>query len=108
MDRTYSGRFTGEMKVYLRAAISNTADKEAYPTRWMRSVVRKWRNPQDRARLIAEITEFDQLMTVQGVSYVFIVFPELNSVLSPDRFGYPRTALIELSGPRRDRLLRSV
>ena len=88
LDRTYAGRFTGEVKSYWKALTMGA--EEHYHTKWMRSVNRRWRKLEDKQRLFGEIDAFDALLKRQKIPYMFLVFPEANDLRAPTEFDYPR------------------
>ncbi len=90
MDRTYSGRLLRELKSHWKARFTSDDNKEAYHTKWMRSVDRRWRNDEHKRRLYDEIVAFDTLMAKRNIPYAFLIFPEMNDLQSPGRFNYPR------------------
>ena len=94
MGRTYAGRFTRELKTYIRSATLQQQEKEAYHTKWMTTVDGAWRDDKVRGRLFDEIKAFQQAMQTRQIPFSFLLFPELNTLLEPDKFSYPRRELI--------------
>lgn len=94
LDRTYTGRFISELKARIKMARATAEEQREYHTVWMRSVDTAWRQDDKRQQLFSRIDEFDKLMKQQNTGYLFLIFPELNALLEPEVFSYPRTALL--------------
>jgi hypothetical protein len=93
---TYAGRFLSELRTRVRYALMNADKREEYHTKWMRTVVAAWEQPQTRAEFAAQLDRLAALTDAAGLPLGFVLFPELNDVLDPDRFSGPRTALLGL------------
>ncbi len=92
LDRTYAGLFIAELKTRLRMAAASKPQQD-YHTAWMRSVDAQWKKASERLRLFGEIAEFDTLLKQRQTPYLLLLFPELNTLLSPQEFAYPRATL---------------
>lgn len=93
---TYAARFLSELSTRLRYALMNADKREQYHTKWMRSVVRAWEQPEVRARFFADLDRFAALTEAAQVPFGFVLFPELNDVTDPDGFSGPRRTALQL------------
>ena len=93
---TYAGRFVSELRTRLRYALMNTDKREEYHTKWMRTVVAAWAEPDIKAKFGAELDRFAALAAADRVPLGFVLFPELNDVLHPESFSGPRQTVLEL------------
>jgi lysophospholipase L1-like esterase len=96
LGRTYAGRFLSEISLRLRYARMNADAREAYHTKWMRSVVAGWADPANRAAFEADLEQFAARMASAELPFGFVLFPELNDVLDPDQFSGPRETVLDL------------
>jgi hypothetical protein len=93
---TYAGRFLSELRTRFRYVLMNADKREAYHTKWMRTVVTAWEDADTRAAFAADLDRFAALAGAAGVPFGFVLFPELNDVMEPERFSGPRGTVLEL------------
>lgn len=95
LNRSYAARFINELKNRFSYAWINADEKEAYHTKWMRSVVKAWTQPENAERFSSELTQFQNLMDSKGIPYAFILFPELNDIKEPAKYAAPRKSVLK-------------
>ena len=93
---TYAVRFLSALSAQLHYFLMSTDKREEYHTKWMRSVVAAWQQPETRAAFAADLDRFAALMQQDHLPFGFVVFPELNDVLRPDAFSGPRQTVLAL------------
>jgi len=93
---TYAGRFVEYTGEVIRFTLMSQEKLEDYHTKWMRSAVKYWSEGQNRNRLRDELRLFQEEMSRQGISFVFLLFPEKNDLLHPEEYSLPRESIIGL------------
>jgi lysophospholipase L1-like esterase len=93
---TYAGRFLSELRTRVRYALMNADQREEYHTKWMRTVVAAWAEPETRAKFGADLDQLAALVAADRLPLGFVLFPELNDLLHPDDFSGPRRTLLRL------------
>jgi hypothetical protein len=100
LDATYAGRFVGELKTRVRYALMNADRREEYHTKWMRTVVDAWNDPETVERFGENLDRLAALAGNAGQSLGLVLFPELNDLLDPDAFSGPRRTVLNLISER--------
>jgi lysophospholipase L1-like esterase len=100
LNATYAGRFIGELKTRIRYALMNADDREAYHTRWMRTVVSAWEAPGVVDSFAADIDRLSERARSAELPLAFVLFPELNDLLDPETFSAPRKTILGLLADR--------
>jgi len=93
---TYAARFLADLAARVRYALMSMDQREEYHTKWMRTVVAAWEQPEVQARFAAELAEFQRLAEANAIPVGFVVFPELNDLADPASFSGPRASVLEL------------
>lgn len=96
LSATYAGRFLSELRTRFRYARMNADGREAYHTKWMRSVVDAWAQPEVETQFAADLERFAALVEASRQPLGFVLFPELNDLLRPDEFSAPRQTVLRL------------
>jgi len=96
LGRTYAARFAEQLMKTMKQARMSEEDLKNYSTKWMRSAVTYWSKEQNRNRLRDELRLFKEEMSRQGISFVFLLFPEKNDLLHPEEYSLPRESIIGL------------
>ncbi|MCJ7501170.1 SGNH/GDSL hydrolase family protein, partial [bacterium] len=91
--RSYAGRLVKYSGEVIRFSIMGREEVKNYHTKWMRSAVRYWGGSSNRERLRSELLKFDDEMSRQGISFVFLLFPEKNDLLHPKEYSLPRESM---------------
>jgi len=100
IGRTYAVRFLREIRTRFTYAMLNTDEREAYHTKWMRTVVAGWQSDANRQRFETGLDAFSTLVKGRDIPFGFILFPELNDLRNPSEFGAPRRLVRELLDQR--------
>jgi hypothetical protein len=100
LGATYAGRFVGELRTRMRYALMNADRREEYHTKWMRTVVDAWADPEIVARFDEELGRLGALAVDAGQPLGLVLFPELNDLRDPDAFSAPRRVLLSLISER--------
>jgi len=95
LGRTYAARFIDEFNSRFTYALMNADEKEAYHTKWMRTVVKAWTQPENSGRFSRGLSQFKDLMDTADIPYAFILFPELNDIKEPDKYAAPRQTVLK-------------
>lgn len=90
LGRTYAARFLKEIETRLSYALLNADQREAYHTAWMRTVVEAWQNETNRKRFESRLEAFLDEAQARSLPVAFVIFPELNALVDPERFDGPR------------------
>lgn len=90
IGRTYAVRFLREIRTRFEYAMMNADEREAYHTKWMRSVVAGWQSDENRQRFESQLDALSALLEDKHLPVAFILFPELNELRDPAEFGGPR------------------
>lgn len=101
LERSYASRFIDEVSTRVNLAYTREREGPAYHTKWMRSVVDFWKRDDARQRLGREIDELRDRLAAAGIPFAVVIFPELNDVLQPERFAYPRETIRRMLEERR-------
>jgi len=100
IERTYAVRFIHELDNRFSYAMLNADEREAYHTKWMRTMVKGWQSDDNAQFFAGQLDALTALLDQAGIPFGFIVFPELNDLKRPDEFGAPRKILRELLDQR--------
>jgi lysophospholipase L1-like esterase len=100
LERSYASRFVDEVSTRVNLALTRDG-AGLYHTKWMRSVVAYWRRDDARQRLGRELDELSDRLASAGVPFAVVIFPELNDVLQPETFSYPRETIVHMLEERR-------
>jgi len=90
LARTYAARFINELQTRYTYARMNADELEEYHTKWMRTIVNSWADPENVRYFTDQLQHFMDSTSKQGAAYAFVLFPELNDLLHPEEFGQPR------------------
>jgi lysophospholipase L1-like esterase len=93
LARTYAARFINELDTRYTYARMNSDELEEYHTKWMRTIVSSWADAENVRYFTGQLQRFRDTLLKQGVTYAFVLFPELNDLLHPDEFGQPRNTV---------------
>jgi lysophospholipase L1-like esterase len=100
LGRTYAGRFLGELEDRIQYALMNADAREEYHTKWMRSVVTAWQDPATQASFARELDRFLARASEDALPVGVVLFPELNDLLEPTRFGSARRIVLGILAER--------
>lgn len=100
LGATYAGRFVGELRTRLRYALMNADRREDYHTKWMRTVVEAWDDPEIVERFGEDLGRLEVLAAEAQQPLGLVLFPELNDLRDPDAFSAPRRTLLNLISER--------
>ncbi len=96
LSGTYAARFLSELLTRVRYALMAADKREEYHTKWMRSVVAAWGQPETRVQFAAQLSRLVALAEDARLPLGFVLFPELNDLLDPASFAGPRRTLLDL------------
>ena len=94
LGNSYAGRFLTDLRDKLLLATMELDKKEAYHTQWMTRSVEQWSQPDVQARMKEELAQMQARLAERHLPVLYLLFPELNDVRHPEKFGLARQTLL--------------